>query len=66
MRSKLTPRILKAIAVYCEQKGLKPQLSVPPTFYFINSKGEEIKTQLINILSFYDQHKKRAKAPTAA
>ena len=47
---KLKAKELKAIGWYMETYKLKPQLSVPPTMYFKDEKGELVKHDLAGIV----------------
>jgi hypothetical protein len=48
----------KAIAWWAAERKLVPQLSTPPTMYFKNADGEEIKTNLFSIVQLYKGWKK--------
>lgn len=61
MSGKLTLRQLRAIAAYADAMGLIPQLSAVPIMRFKNYKGEFVEVNMINILAFYDQSKRKGK-----
>ncbi|HUH57846.1 MAG TPA: hypothetical protein VL020_04970 [Pseudomonadales bacterium] len=49
----------KAIGWYATEHKLKIQLSTPPTMYFKDSSGEEVKQELPAIIEQYKASKKR-------
>lgn len=61
----LTARDYKAIEWYIETNNLKPQLSAPPTMYFIDADGNEVTKSLEAIKlewSAWNEEDKRARA----
>jgi len=49
--SRRTPNEEEALAWYCKEKDLCPQLFSHPVYYFLNREGKEVKANIVHILS---------------
>lgn len=50
-----TPTENKALAWYCEENNLIPQLSTHPTYYFRDREGNESRREIEHILADYNR-----------
>lgn len=52
-----TPHEEKALAWYCQQTGLMPQLSTHPTYYFRDREGNETHREIEHIVADFKREK---------
>ena len=64
--SQRTPNDDKAIAWYCKENNLIPQLSTHPTYNFVHRETrEESSVSLMNIRARYEAHMKESRKEAA-
>lgn len=61
--SKLKPTERKALAWYCEEFNLRPELSIIPAkmIFTSRSSGEKVESHLISIVTRYEHSKNTKK-----